>query len=448
MPPKITIIGAGSAVFSLGLVRDLCLTPGLRGSTVCLMDIDRGRLDAIHALCRRYSAEVGADLRLEQTTDRQEALAGADFVVVTALAAGHDRLRAGWAAAEERGYRFGGSLHVMHDEAFWINFFQLKLFESLVEDVLATCPDAWCLLVANPVLAGITHLAARYPAAKVVGLCHGYGAVYRLADLLGLPRGEITYELPGVNHHLWLTHFSHNGEDAFPLLDAWIAREAAAYAVAAAPSDLHGPKPVDLHKRFGAFPIGDTANPGGGSWGWWYHTDAETERRWREDPKGWYAEHFVRGERQVAEIKAIADDATTKVSDAFPPQPSGETMVPLIESIACDLPRTYIVNVVNDGEFVAGIPHDFAVEIPALVSARGIQGIRTNGLPAPLLAHITRDRVAPVRMELAAYAAGSREMLLQLLLMDPWTRSEGQASDLLAAILAMPQHGEMRTHYR
>ena len=25
MPPKITIVGAGSAVFSLGLVRDLCL---------------------------------------------------------------------------------------------------------------------------------------------------------------------------------------------------------------------------------------------------------------------------------------------------------------------------------------------------------------------------------------------------------------------------------------
>lgn len=448
MPPKIAIIGAGSAVFSLGLVRDLCLTPGLAGSTVCLMDIDRGRLDAITALCRRYAAEVGADLRLEQTTDRQEALAEADFVVVTALAAGHDRLRTGWAAAEERGYRFGGSLHVMHDEAFWINFYQLRLFESLVEDVLATCPDAWCLLVANPVLAGITHLAAAYPAAKVVGLCHGYGAVYRLADLLGLPRDGITYELPGVNHHLWLTHFAHDGADAFPLLDAWIEREAAAYAEAAPPSDLHGPKPVDLYKRFGAFPIGDTANPGGGSWGWWYHADDATERRWREDPKGWYAAHFVRGERQIAGIKRIAENRSAKVTEAFPPEPSGETMVPLIEAIACDRPRVHIVNVVNDGGYVPGIPPDFAVEIPALVGARGIQGIRTNHLPAPLLVQIVRDRVAPVRTELAAYAEGSREGLRQLLLMDPWTRSEAQANGLLDAILALPEHGEMRAHYR
>lgn len=44
---KIGIIGAGSAVFSLRLVSDLCKTPGLSGSTVTLMDIDEERLDAV-----------------------------------------------------------------------------------------------------------------------------------------------------------------------------------------------------------------------------------------------------------------------------------------------------------------------------------------------------------------------------------------------------------------
>ena len=71
MPPKISIIGAGSAVFSLRLIRDLCLAPGLRGSAVSLMDIDQERLDAIHALCRRYAEEVGAELDLSATTDRR-----------------------------------------------------------------------------------------------------------------------------------------------------------------------------------------------------------------------------------------------------------------------------------------------------------------------------------------------------------------------------------------
>lgn len=52
--PTIGIIGAGSAVFSLGLIRDLCLTERLHGSTVRLMDVDEERLRAVGRLCQRY----------------------------------------------------------------------------------------------------------------------------------------------------------------------------------------------------------------------------------------------------------------------------------------------------------------------------------------------------------------------------------------------------------
>ncbi|MDK2945005.1 MAG: hypothetical protein PWQ24_1720, partial [Mesotoga sp.] len=44
---NISIIGAGSAVFSLRLVSDLCKTEGLYGSKVTLMDINQDRLDAV-----------------------------------------------------------------------------------------------------------------------------------------------------------------------------------------------------------------------------------------------------------------------------------------------------------------------------------------------------------------------------------------------------------------
>ena len=115
MAVKISIIGAGSAVFSLNLIRDLCLTPNLRGSTISFMDIDQERLDSAHRLCQRYADEVGNQLILGKTTDRRESLQGADFVINTALAAGHQRLRDGWAIGKKHGYRLGGSLHVMHD---------------------------------------------------------------------------------------------------------------------------------------------------------------------------------------------------------------------------------------------------------------------------------------------------------------------------------------------
>lgn len=447
MSVKISIIGAGSAVFSLRLVIDLCLTPNLEGSTISFMDIDEGRLNAIHHLCQRYADEIGNKLILEKTTDRRESLRGADFVINTALAAGHDRLRAGWEVARSLGYRMGGSLHVMHDEAFWINFYQFKLFDSVIQDVLDICPEAWYLQVDNPVLAGITYLGRKYPQAKIVGLCHGFSAVYRIADLLGLDREHLTYQIPGVNHFVWLTHLYHKGQNVMPLLDQWIETEAPKYWETCKPSDYMGPVAVDLYKRFGVFPIGDTCNPGGGSWPYWYHVDAETEARWHESPDGWYSDYFGWLARTVAAIKRVGDDTSAKVMDAFPAKLSGEVMVPMIESLACDIPRVLVGNIPNTGDFVPGVPGNFAVEIPTLVSKRGIQGIRTDGLPKPLTSYILRDRVAPIEVELDAYQTGSKEGLLQLILMDPYTRSESQARQLLDGILALPFHEEMRQHY-
>ena len=123
-------------------------------------------------------------------------------------------------------------------------------------------------------------------------------------------------------------------------------------------------------------------------------------------------------------------------------------MISMIESLVYDIPRTFIVNTLNTGDYVPGIPRDFEVEIPALVSKHGIQPIQTDGLPAELIAYALRDRVAPVEVELAAFERGCRELLLQLILMDPWTRSEQQARDLLDAILSMPGNEAMKAYYQ
>jgi alpha-galactosidase len=104
-------------------------------------------------------------------------------------------------------------------------------------------------------------------------------------------------------------------------------------------------------------------------------------------------------------------------------------------------------NIPNAGEFVPGIPRDFEVEIPLLASKRGIQGIRTNRLPDAVVALALREMVAPANIELQAYEEGSRELLLQLIMLDPWTRSEEQACRLLDEIFALPYHQELREHF-
>jgi alpha-galactosidase len=447
MTARISIIGAGSGQFSLGLVRELCTTPNLVGSAVSLMDVDEQRMEGAYRLCRRFADEMGMALDLRRTTDREEALQGADFVINSALVAGHDRLRAGWEIARRHGYRFGGSLHIMHDEAFWINFYQLRLFESLIRDMQRLCPQAWCIEIANPVLAGTTLLGRKYPNAKVVGLCHGYAAVYRLAEVVGLGRENLNFEMPGVNHFIWLTKLYQNGRDVLPEVDRWIAESGEKFRQECRPGD-DLPKAIDMYRRFGAFPIGDTPSAGGGAWGWWYHVDDETEQYWKQDPALFYAEYFAGVERRARDVQTIAANTSSKVSEQLPPAQGREQMVPLIEAIACDIPRVLICNIVNRGEYVPGVPRDFSVEVPALVSKRGVQGVRTDGVPPGVLAHLVRDRVAPVNLELEAYERGDKQLLLELLMLDPWTRSERQAAALLDEILAMPVHAEMRDHYR
>ena len=57
--PSICIIGAGSAQFTLDLIRDLCLTEGLHGSTVWLIGhVNREKIDLVHDVGSRYSEEI------------------------------------------------------------------------------------------------------------------------------------------------------------------------------------------------------------------------------------------------------------------------------------------------------------------------------------------------------------------------------------------------------
>ncbi|TET12541.1 hypothetical protein E3J84_01445 [Candidatus Aerophobetes bacterium] len=363
---KISVIGAGSAVFSLNLIKDLCLTPNLKGSTISFMDTNEERLCTVYAICRRYADEMKTELKLEKTLHRRESLKNADFVINLALAAGHERLREGWSIAHKHGYRFGGSYHIVHDESFWVSFYQFKLFESIINDMLEICPDAWYIQLANPVLAGITCLARKYKKANIVGLCHGYAGIYHIAEVLGLKREGISFQIPGVNHFVWLTHFYYKGEDAYPILDNWIEKEALKYWEECSSSDEMGPKPVDIYKRFGVFPIGDTANPGGGTWPWWYHVNDETEKKWKENPRKWYNEYFIGGEEGIKEMAKVSKDTSIKLASIFPPEKSDEITVLLVESIACDIPRVLQVNIPNRDNFVPGLPQDLKLKSPHL----------------------------------------------------------------------------------
>ena len=80
---KIVLIGAGSQFFSRRVIPDILWYPELRDGTIILMDINKEQLDCIVAFAMKMVEQHGLKTKIESTTDRREALEGADYVIVT-----------------------------------------------------------------------------------------------------------------------------------------------------------------------------------------------------------------------------------------------------------------------------------------------------------------------------------------------------------------------------
>src|ERR1700728_933034 len=78
---KIAMIGAGSVVFSKNLTGDILSFPEFKNATLSYMDIDPQRLEVGVNLCKKVAHALGANPKIEGTSDRRQALRGADFVI-------------------------------------------------------------------------------------------------------------------------------------------------------------------------------------------------------------------------------------------------------------------------------------------------------------------------------------------------------------------------------
>jgi alpha-galactosidase len=443
---RIAVIGAGSAQFSLGLVRDLCLTEELRGSTVAFMDVDPERLAIVSGLATRYADELGVDLRFEQTMDREAALRDADFVVNTALAGGHGREEAERALLARHGYYRG--LHP--SEGF---FHQYDLMLAVAREVERLCPDAWLIQSSNPVYDGCT-LMTRETGVKVVGLCHGpFGGIREIAQVLGLDPARITFEAPGVNHCVWMTHFRYGGRDAYPLIDRWIADESETYWRSWQPHFAEtqlSPAAVHLYRFYGLMPLGDTSRA---IWpeAWWYHLDPATKRRWWgclggfDSDEGW-AVYLERLNRSIHQMRDVAADPGARVSEVFPPKASGEQIVPIIDALVNDRRGYFVVNVPNRGA-LEGLPDDVVVEVPAMVDGRGIRPTLVGRLPERVMLGAIYPQWLAMERRLAGFRTGDPRFLMQVLLSEQRTRSWEHAEEVLDAMMRMPGNEAMAHHY-
>ncbi|MBM3212950.1 alpha-glucosidase/alpha-galactosidase, partial [Candidatus Poribacteria bacterium] len=399
---KITVIGAGSAVFSMGLVKDLCLTENLAGSHVCFMDIDKERLDMIHKLATRYAGKLGANLSFKSTLDRKESLGGADFVINTASVVSHDESIARREIGEKHGYYYG---RVNTGEYTYRN---MRFMMDVVRDMEEVCPNAWLIQSGNPVKEGCT-LMTRESNIKIIGLCHGHYGYRKICNVIGIDPNKVTWQAPGLNHNIWLTHFIYEGKNAYALLDEWIDSKAEAYwkskeanLPSKSPKEMTNQElrqalgqawdidmsrgAIHMYKMFGLMPIGDTPR----GVGWWYHKDIEAKHRWLGKPWGGQDSHlswplYVENlNRHINEMVNLANDQNVDLVKAIGMNKTSEQQVPIIDALVNNKEGQFQVNVPNNG-IIAELPDNLVVEVPAIINQKGVQPYIAGSIPKKIM---------------------------------------------------------------
>ncbi|NSC20172.1 alpha-glucosidase/alpha-galactosidase [Streptomyces albus subsp. chlorinus] len=399
--PKITFIGAGSVVFTQGLLADLFAFPELRKAHISLHDIDPERLETSQAAARHIARVRDADPRITTHADRREALRDADFVINCVQVGMGEATRTDFEVPARFGIRqtIGDTLGI---GGIFRALRTFPLLKALGEDITEVCPDAWLLNYTNPMAMNVQYVAQATGLTRVVGLCHSvYWTMHGLAELVGVPLEEVAYRAAGVNHQAWILEFTHGGTDLYRKLDALIEED----------PQLRRRTRVDMYRRLGYYPT-ETSEHSSEYVPWYLRHDSEIERL--RLPVGAYLGIV---EENVAEYErtrdALAAGRPLKVEGSMEYAPQ------IIHSIVTGTPRTVYGNVPNRG-LIPNLPADGTVEVPCLVDASGVQPTRTGPLPAQL-AGLNRTYLSTVDLVVRAALEDEPVRIRQAAMTDPAT---------------------------
>ncbi|MEU6478061.1 alpha-glucosidase/alpha-galactosidase [Streptomyces sp. NPDC047017] len=399
--PKVVFVGAGSVVFTQGLLADLFAFDELRSAHIALHDIDPERLATAEAAARYIADERRAQPRITAHADRREALAGADFVINIVQIGMNEATRTDFDVPARHGVRqtIGDTLGIGGV------FRALRTFPFLKElgrDIAEVCPDAWLLNYTNPMAMNVQYLTEATGLTKVVGLCHSvYWTMQGLCELVGVPYEEVTYLSAGVNHQAWVLRFEHRGTDLYRRLDELIAGD----------EQLRRRVRVDMYRRLGHYPT-ETSEHSAEYVPWYLHHDSEIDRL--RLPVGAYlgiVEENTAVYERTREALSCGAPLTVEGTMEYAPQ--------IIHSLVTGTPRTVYGNVPNRG-LIDNLPAHGVVEVPCLVDSAGVQPTRIGALP-PQLAALNRTYLSANDLVVRAAIEDDPRKIRQAAMVDPAT---------------------------
>lgn len=210
---KIVTIGGGSSYTPELIEGFIKRYEQLPVSEIWLVDIEEGKERAriIRALAQRMWDATPYKVSVYATTDRREALPGADFVVT--------QFRVGQLDARIKDERIPLTHGMLGQETngaggIFKAFRTIPVMRDIINDMKELCPKAWLINFTNPsgmiTEAVIKHMGWE----KCIGLCNVPTiAMMREAALLGKNISELKFRFAGLNHFHWHKVIDKNGED-------------------------------------------------------------------------------------------------------------------------------------------------------------------------------------------------------------------------------------------
>jgi len=423
---RLVLIGAGSVVFTRGLLADLVSAPDLGPWEIGLVDIDPDALGIATRLAERMVAARGEGdrIRILASPDRTELLPGADVVVVSIAVGGRSAWLRDWEIARDFGVHQPVGDSVLPGGISRT----LRIVPVMVEiarDVVRLCADAFFFNYGNPMTANVAAMH-QYADAEAVGLCHGVVHVHReLAAYAGKPFGETSILYCGLNHLTFIYDFRWRGRDAWPIVRERLARERAEPldpddVGAMWPKDVrasHNPFSWTLFERYGAYPAANDRHvteffperfrDGEGAY---YGKTLGVDAFPIQSVLDWSARSFETMRREADGESPIDERMFDRSSD------DQEELIEILRSLLLDRRTMYSVNVPNEG-VVPNMPLGAVLELPAVATARGLRPIAVPDLP-PALAAVLQRRLAPIMVTVEAAMTGDLNLVTEALLLD------------------------------
>lgn len=404
---RVAIIGAGSMVFTKQFLNDMFNTPCMAGSTYALMGPTMWKLEKMKEYADQIIQKNNLDATIICTTDRREALKGADFVILTFQIGGnaaytHDieiPMKYGVDQCIGDSMGPGGVFRVLRSAPVMIGIWK---------DMQELCPNAYVLNYVNPMGAICTTLA-RATGMKFVGLCHGVQTTMDLiSGYTGFPKDEINFINAGINHMDWFLTLEHDGKDIYPILKENMEK----------PEYFKNEKVRgEVMRQCGYFMTESTGHLS--EYLPWFRSSERALKRYCDEPM-FGGEHaaYLKFSRMIQE-KFKNTDVLSIESGELEPR-SKEYCSFIIEAIITGKPFRFSGNVSNDAGYIRNLPRDATVEVPVFADQYGFHPTYIGKLPLQLAA-MNQSNLTTQGLAAQAAIDGDPELAFWAIAMDPLT---------------------------